>query len=136
MSSSGDHPVELLGRMLSALVDAARRLSATGGGRGEWFRMGADIPDGMGDGLGIVRADEEQADDWACHDLELQDLVLMLLHGAVETSASLERMRQLVSLAPDPASAALIDDAIRIMTDARTNLLHSVDRVAEDPPHA
>ncbi|GAA2716022.1 hypothetical protein Apa02nite_097970 [Actinoplanes palleronii] len=60
----------------------------------------------------------------------------MLLHGAVQTSASLNQIRRLTALAPDPISVALVDDAISLMAEAHANLLSSADQVAEDPPPA
>ncbi|MFI1994911.1 hypothetical protein [Actinoplanes sp. NPDC020271] len=83
----------------------------------------------------MPRADPTPPGDRRVPEPGEQDLVILLLHGAVQASAALDQIRRLAPLAPDPASAALINEAIRLAARARANLLRAADQVGRTERH-
>ncbi len=68
-------------------------------------------------------------------DPELQELVTLLLHTAVETSHALDRMHHLAVLNPDadPEATATLVDAMEMIHQARASLERNADRLTNRP---
>lgn len=68
-------------------------------------------------------------------DPELQDLVTLLLHTALEASHALDRMHHLAMLNPDadPAATARLVDAMEMIHQARASLQRNADQLIHQP---
>ncbi|MET0415573.1 MAG: hypothetical protein ABW022_06075 [Actinoplanes sp.] len=72
---------------------------------------------------------------------EVQDLVTLLLHTAVQASHALDRMHHLAVHSPDadPAAAATLADAMEMICQARVSLQRNADQLTDQltnpPPH-
>jgi hypothetical protein len=65
----------------------------------------------------------------------VQDLVILLLHAAVQVDGTLECLDQFAGLCPedDPGSAADLAEAMQVMSGARTTLIRYADELTDDP---
>ncbi|MEV4281871.1 hypothetical protein [Actinoplanes xinjiangensis] len=77
-----------------------------------------------------------QPDDLQYQGADVQDLVTLLLHAAMQAGDTLERLNRFTALCPeaDLTSAADLAGAMRLMKGARATLIRCADGLAAGQP--
>ena len=77
-----------------------------------------------------------EADDLPARATDVQDLITLLLHAAVQAGDTVERLDRFTALCPasDVASAKDLAQARQLMNGARTKLIRYADDLAADRP--